>query len=195
MALIIPPGYAQVTHSWSITMDPEPMSCVLGLDLSGTGDLSTLAAALASDFQNANAAGGRYAPWSYRGVVLRVGQDGGPPGIYEAPLSVLGTANGPTPPNNCAMLVRKVTGAGGRANRGRLFLPCFNVDEASVDAGGNVTSAALTAYQAFITDWLDTSVYNYVILHDSTSPEITPTPILNHVVQPKIATQRRRMRK
>jgi hypothetical protein len=102
-------------------------------------------------------------------------------------------------PANCSVLVKKVTGVGGRKNRGRNFFP-FVIAEGDVTEVGVVGAARLANLQNAADIWLDqldtggvgglaTPMY---ILHSGNE---IPTPVSNLVVDPIIATQRRRLRR
>lgn len=96
---------------------------------------------------------------------------------------------------NTAILIRKLTGFGGHAATGRMYMPC--VDEAWIDEGGDVGGATLAALQTAYSDFKDdieTSGFDWVLLHSSTDPFLTPTFVLSLAVQSKAATQRRRLR-
>lgn len=99
-------------------------------------------------------------------------------------------------PNNCALLVKKVTIRGGRRGRGRCFYPDLQQDR--VSETGLVGGANLSGYQDAWNDWVTaveavTGIVNLVLLH-SDAADGDPDTITNWVVQGKIATQRRRMR-
>lgn len=94
-----------------------------------------------------------------------------------------------------AYLVTKNTDLGGRAGRGRLFIPGVPPD--NVEPGGALNGTVLTGLQTAVTDLLgelggaDLPPY---LLHQAGSPISTPTEITGLTVSSKIATQRRRLR-
>lgn len=193
MTLVIPPGYAQAAFRFSLTGDPEVMVTTVGVNMdSFSGTAVESAEALAAHWLDAFGAAGYPSTWQFRGVVLRVGQDGGPPVIAEAPRNVAGTASLNCLPNNCAILVRKQSDLGGRAGRGRFYLPPCYLSEANVNNNGVIDSAGLPNLQTAMDDVF--TGFNWVILHDDVGPPIVPTPITGFSVQSQIATQRRRMR-
>jgi hypothetical protein len=115
---------------------------------------------------------------------------------FEVSRNVQGLAGtvGMAPPN-CAKLVQKRTGLGGRANRGRLFLPF--VVEVNVNDQGDMTSAYANAEQNRVTNWVVATnslgdIASAVVLHNN--PAIAPTDVISHVLQVRVATQRRRLR-
>lgn len=193
MTLVIPPGFAQAAFQFSLLGDPETMVTTCGVDVSGAGgDFVGLANDLADLWLTEFGAAGYNFRWTFRGVVLRVGQDGAPPIIAEAPRAVVGTAGISSLPNNCAILVRKQSSVGGRAGRGRWYLPPCYLDEENVDDRGLISSAGLPNLQTAM-DGVFAGA-EWVILHDDVGPAIAPTPITGFIVQQQIATQRRRMR-
>lgn len=205
MALIIPVGYAQAVYEMALDADPEPVVTTLGHDLTAVsgGDYADVADDLKGIF-NSSWGSGLSNSYVLTGVSLYVGQDGGPPAIYES--TTAGTRFGASAaplPQNCALLVRKRTSAAGRRGRGRCYLP--GVGETTVDHTGAITSTQLSGYQGMADTWYDAltapgaglTAYPPVVLHRSEGfgVEPPPTPITAFQVDGRIATQRRRMRK
>lgn len=93
-------------------------------------------------------------------------------------------------PSNCALIVAKQTAVGGRANRGRFFLP--GLPEAGVTEGGNVTSPGTwsEAFEVFRAA-AETAGFVAVLHHRAL---LTFTPINGFVARTKIGTQRTRLR-
>lgn len=130
----------------------------------------------------------------------QVGESTGP--------TVAGTRSSLSQPPNCAVLVKKLTGLGGRRQRGRLFIPWF-VTAADVGEDGNIDPAVVTTIQSAIDDLQDVlsdtgGTWTHVIenrFYDK--PWTDPTRELTHIgssapvlgmrVEGQIATQRRRM--
>ena len=115
-------------------------------------------------------------------------------GNHFEPVSGIVTGHALTP--NCAVLVRKNTGAGGRANRGRMFFPPCFADEGAVDASGNIGSVYLPFWQGY----LDALYARFVatdltpmVKHQSGTRRASIT-ITSFTVQSLLGTQRRRMR-
>lgn len=74
-----------------------------------------------------------------------------------------------------------------------MYIPPFWFSEATVDSRGYLTSAAVTAAQTKVDNWF--SGGGWRVLHsDGDTAVPVPTPITSFVVQPQIATQRRRLR-
>jgi hypothetical protein len=190
MTLVIPDGFAQAAWRFSMTGDPEVMVTTIGLETGVVGQV--VAEEFADTWLSQFPAGNMSAGWTFLGAVLRVGQPSGPPLILEAPRNIAGTQGGPSLPNNCTLLIKKRSTLGGRQGRGRMYVPMTSVGEESVNRNGLIDQAVVESLQ---TAW--TNIYGQldaVILHDSSGPITVPTPITALIVDPRIATQRRRMR-
>lgn len=133
--------------------------------------------------------------WSFLGVRVTEMKELGP-ATGEFSDLIDGVAIAGAMPPNCAVLIRKTTTLGGRRNRGRMFVPPVFPGETQISPTGIIAdpqldqlqtwwSAALTALQV--------AGVPPVILHSE--PPFTPSPITAWVVQDRIATQRRRLRK
>jgi hypothetical protein len=118
-----------------------------------------------------------------------------------------GTAAVSSLPPNCAQLVRKLTGLGGRKNRGRFYWPWF-LNEGSVDEAGSVdaawTTGTQTAFDAWFTQGNVTGDGRMVIANKVYGVDpVTGKPVVTAVnigpevtslvVDNRIATQRRRL--
>jgi hypothetical protein len=98
-------------------------------------------------------------------------------------------------PQNTAVLVKKVSGLGGRRNRGRFYVPGISV----LDIGntGIINSGPLASWGTAVNNFLlgmesGSFMDNLVIFHSSAP--LTPTVIADLDVDPIVATQRRRLR-
>jgi hypothetical protein len=110
-------------------------------------------------------------------------------------------------PANTAILVKKVTGVGGRRNRGRCYFP-WMLNEGTVDEIGNIDPSWVSDTQAKMDDWLDALAggdSNGMVIANRTydlpwndprrvlvSVEMGPV-VTALVVESIAATQRRRM--
>lgn len=95
---------------------------------------------------------------------------------------------------NTAVLVEKVTNSGGRAGRGRMYFPWVN--DASTSDAGVLSSTYFGQWQDAVDAWLarlDSDGTPMHLLH--TSPSNTPDEVTALVVDPRTATQRRRLRR
>lgn len=140
-------------------------------------------------------------PWTYMGLVLTVSHDPDPPTVVEYPDSVTGTLSPNPSPPNCAMIVQKKTGIGGRRYRGRAFVPPAMLNDADVDPAGNLAAGLATAHTVLWETWREsTSAINLVpvLVHQYavgvTTGRVAPTEITAFQVAGKIGTQRRRLR-
>jgi len=122
-----------------------------------------------------------------------VATDSGLISIEATTAAVTGTFSGTQMTPNVAYLLRKVTASGGRRNRGRMYLP--GVNEGNVDGTGAVDGTAIgklnTAGSDFITDTGAADIGLFILHSDGG----TPTEITSFVASPKVATQRRRLRR
>jgi hypothetical protein len=195
MTLAIPPGFAQAAYHFSLVGDPEEMVTTMGYEISNAGSAQTLANSLADGFTNTVFPVAIMSDQAtFKGVKLRVGQDGGPPVIVEAPRNVPGTSGQGYPTQNVAILFRKTTGLGGRRGRGRCYLPPFWVKESEVAPNGVMTTAQVDMLQGCADRWF--ALGSPVLLHEQ-GPVGTPppTPLTGIVADPSVATQRRRLRR
>jgi hypothetical protein len=194
MPKILPPGFIDVSYRWSLTGDPEEMVHTQAYAL--TGDpLQFLNNRLAA-FKVGFPVTGWLSVYRLVGVTGYVGQDGGPPAVYEALDGTQGPNGSPAPPQNCALLVRKRTALGGRRGRGRMYLPPFPLAEGGIDHAGKVDPALVSAWTASSQQAFNEGV-SPVLLHATSpkSPTPPPTPITSFLVDSMIATQRRRLRR
>lgn len=116
--------------------------------------------------------------------------------LGEHNVSVTGTLTDVTITSNCALLVNKSTASGGRANRGRMYLPPLHLNEGAVDAAGNISSSPLAGIQLRLNATLAALAvadWQPVLFHQGVSPA-APTNVTALTAQSLIATQRRRMR-
>jgi hypothetical protein len=200
MPLVIPAGHAQVIHSLSLVGDKEPMAVTYGVELTGGTPLSLSGVAEslhnAFDLQPNGIPNNAYAlestevrAGSAAGVVGAVGE-------FVEKKQSRGTAA--SLPQNCAVLVHKRSGLPGRRARGRLYLP--GISEGVVSVAGQIDAAVVSSFQGIFNQWLAsivavTTVERMVLLHSTgVSPIIPPTPVVNLVMDPVIATMRRRLR-
>jgi hypothetical protein len=201
MPLDIPVGFGHVVHSLRLTGDPEPMAVTFGVELQPDVPLfpNGLAENLHQQFGSAWATTlGN--PYTLVQTEIRypLGDQGGfGLGVFVGDIAMVNA--GSFLPQNCAFLVHKRTGLGGRRHRGRLYLP--GVNEALVDDKGLMSSTALSGVNAAALAWLNgvkslEAVENMVVLHTKPiGPAVfAPTPITTLNLDPVLGTQRRRLR-
>lgn len=204
MALIIPVGFAHAVYELSLDADTEGMVVTCGHDVSAVvgGDYGEIADRLHIGF-GAEMMGIMSNLYTLTGVSLYVGQDGGPPAVFESGEEpVGGDVASAALPQNCAYLMRKRTSAAGRRGRGRMYLP--GVPEGNVSAQGAIDGTWLDAIQTNAVAWYElltgvpagSVAYPPVILHRSEGigTEPPPTPVTTFVFESVIATQRQRLR-
>lgn len=204
MALIIPVGFGQAVYSLTLAGDSEPMVTTLGHDLSAAGSNYEDAANDLHTLFGIYIMGRTITDYTLESVTLYVGQDGGPPAIYESTEApIVGGATQQALPQNCAWLIRKRTGAAGRRGRGRMYIP--GPHELQVSNTGVLSTLYRGDLQTEVNGWhaeLLTGLTGGVgplppvVLHRSEGigTEPPPTPVTAFEVDEKIATQRRRLR-
>jgi len=104
-----------------------------------------------------------------------------------------GTGPGSASPPQVTWLFHKLTGFGGRQQRGRMFLP--GVSEQYVADSGLIESGAYTGISAAAGNFLAAVATNagpMTVLH--TNPAVFLQEVTTLQVAPKVATQRRRLR-
>lgn len=188
--MIIPAGYAQVTHVFGGTGLPEGAATTYGILLNG-GSWDPGDAGLLHDIFGDTWLTSMSASVTLERTILKAGpNDVGPATEFSDPRTGGNVAS--MAPPNVSFLVRKVTAMGGRANRGRMYLP--GVPESLVGNDGTLDSTFVTNQATVATNFLSrlsAEVLAPVILHNSVQ---TPTLITQLVMEPRVATQRRRLR-
>ena len=190
----IPALFGQVNAIHTGTGVPHGAQWTLGL---GTAAYGSDVVTAAKDFEVALLNSGIYDSVPSNVAVTTVGMKFGPdetgPSTLE-PANEPGTGTQTDTPQIC-VLVRKNTALGGRAGRGRLYLPGPSAQ--AIDPGGVLVGSFITNLQAAFDTFFDeleaTNLPPY-LLHGAGSPISTPTPITGFSVQSVIATQRRRVR-
>lgn len=121
--------------------------------------------------------------------------------------AINGSNTDPVPPSQVALLLKKNTGLGGKKNRGRSYFPWF-VSSLNVSETGVVSNAEIVAIQALATAFLadlvtagiPMAIANRVMVltPPDTRPHVTEIHggpmVTSYVVEPVVATQRRRLR-
>lgn len=198
MALELPVGYGEATFVFNLDGDGQDMTFSLGFRAEpfsdNIGALGTAASEIVSEWISAFAAvgGDLIAGWTATKAVIRLNSTATGIVLSEIPINVVGTDPGVTVPNILAVLVRKGTGLGGRKNRGRMFVPPFQFDEAAVDNNGVLAAPNVTDLQARW-DAFNTAIGTDsmpVLLHSD--PLDTPTDIGDFTVRPRLHRQTRR---
>ncbi len=190
--MIIPVGYGEAVWVLDMASDPQPYLVTLGFK-STTFTSAKIYADIMGTTWNTNLKSGTSSEVTLREIRMQY-NDGTGMLLYNKNQGLVGTGGTAVLPSNCALLVKKTTGIGGRQNQGRNFWPSM-VAEGVVDARGLIAAATVTSFQnafnAVFTDLNTPADSDPVILHSSAG---TPTIITGFVVASLIATQRRRMR-
>jgi hypothetical protein len=202
MPIIIPSGFGQVLHQLRLTGDPEPMAVTYGvaIDSGGVIDAPTLVDQLHDAFFEM-AKINMPASWTLYQTELK--WRGTPVGdlsvqIHVEPKTM--EASGAALPQNVAGLIHKLTQQAGRRNRGRFYLP--GLREGEVSDNGQVNSGTVTGTNALLATWLGKfgaligQVDAMVVLHSTgISGAPPPSVVTQLLLDPVVATQRRRLRK
>lgn len=201
MALVIPAGFAQAALQFRNSGDPDPWYVTFGIDTSdAAGDYETVADICIGSWSS-SFLGSMTTTTAITGCQLRVGQDGGDPLTLFFATSLPGGSSANKLPQNCALLVSKVTTRSGRTGKGRMFIPNV-LTEGAVDNVGVIATEELGTLQGNADDMLDTladppagPAIPMVLLHNGFAPGgTTPTEVASLSVDAVISTQRRRLR-
>ena len=107
----------------------------------------------------------------------------------------IGGVSGAGFPPNVSLMVRKLTIDGGRAGRGRLYVP--GIAENTANEGGVVDAGIQANFQTVFDELLADMIgldLDPVVLHGDGSPLTFPSFVTAFVVDGTMATQRRRLR-
>lgn len=193
--MVIPEGFAQVNLIFAGAAVPTGAQITMGLFIE---DEESTPTEVGEEFADLWRAAGISANMSSDVDLAQVLVKFGP--NATGPSALLGETDGgslssPCTPN-VAFLVRKNTAAGGRAGRGRFFLP--GVVESQVDGAGMIASETRTNLQADLDTLMSSLVSAGLIptlLHGENAPISTPLQVTSLTVDAKAATQRRRLRR
>jgi len=206
MAVEIPPGYLLAAWEFVFPGDPEPWYCTMGFENAGdTTNYTAIADYLFLAWAN-SVLTNQSTLLSLSGVTVKVGNDGPPIMGYSSLAAQPGGKAQNMLPQNCALLVDKLSAEGGRRGRGRLYVPGF-LEEGRVDNVGrldeNLFSDAVASFVALEANFVPANGIDLdpVLLHSPSpigtlngTPAGPPTPITSFRVQQTISTQRKRLR-
>lgn len=203
MPLVLPDGFAHVVMNFRHPSTPREMSVTFGADLEATGiNPEDVANRVAAAFTLSTLQARMDNSITLTTIAVTMGVPAGDPLIFEKAFNLQGGTAFETPPLNTALLVRKNSLLGGRANRGRFYWPGM-LAEADVNEVGIITAASVNAMQVDFDAFKlalenaadpDEALVSMTILHDVTSPTTTPTEVSSLTVDGLASTQRRRMR-
>jgi hypothetical protein len=206
MPLQIPEGTYQAKLRFSCTGDAEEMISTIAVQgrEPGDRDLVEVAHAVYAAWLGAWPPVNLCNDYTFLGVDVTEGSnDGtGETASWDEPVDGVGTWR--CLPSNCAMLIRKKTALGGRANIGRMFLPAGYIDVSTIEPTGWIGTVDYDRYQSNIDQFFENLVdetttpgspiadFLPVLLHSVLTRD--PTPIVKFAIDRIIATQRQRMR-
>lgn len=190
----IPAGYGQLNFFFAGEACPTGAQITLGWDN---------ASALTAEFAATSAT----AAWvahiqdalsefcTHTGVLAKIGPSATGPSAFVSNASP-GAVSGDPEVANTSILVRKVTALGGRAGRGRFFVP--GAGQALFQENSRMTPGDDAVYDGLFENFYDALIaldLTPVVLHGPGSPITTPTPITEFRTDSLAATQRRRLRR
>lgn len=191
---VTPVGYAEITAVFDIPGDAGPANVVLGHEV---GALTTLLEILdgATDVWTADPGIMDMITVDVilESINVRWQESAGDPVIGDRQLNEPGRTNDEAASPQICMLVQKITGLGGRKNRGRSYLP--GTPQSVVAPSGLMSQGYYDTHvatiAAFFQQWAAADL-EVRILH--TSPADTPSEVVAMELVRKVATQRRRLR-
>lgn len=200
MGVVIPVGFGQWTLPFSLAADLEPMVITCGFQDDGVTNANSIADQITNPlFATPTFAASSY-PVQYtigpaEVVVNRtMGTFAGVGTTIRA-----GTGAQQVLPNNCAILVSKLTNRGGRRGRGRLYLPPAFIAEGNVTVNGSLLASVRDSITLDFETWraaVTATPFDLQLLHSDPpvgSPP-PPDPIVGFICSGTIATQRTRLR-
>ena len=205
MTVQIPIGFAAVSAEMRNEGDPDSWFCTWGVDVSAAGGDWDVVAQISAAAWDGTFMASMNSATTFVGTSVTVGTDGGDPPIVSYSAGTTGIGTSDKLPQNCALLVTKNSGFGGRRNKGRFFVPNV-LDESTVNGVGVIAALSLTSFQGVADEFLDRleNATDYlqpfdtpmVILHNSPTagPTPIPTAVSSLTVDGRISTQRRRLR-
>lgn len=189
--MLIPVGFAQINMRFTGIDTPRTAEMTFGVDhqaFVGTtaeiGDAVGVAWAASLDAEQSNDV-------VLSSILVKKGPNATGASAEVFP-NTAGALTVSTAPPQVAILIKKVTGLGGREGRGRMYMPGYS--ETNINGDGSLGSTPLADLQtqadAFYTA-LQTGDLQMVLLHNSAT---VPTDVLSLQVDSRVATQRRRLR-
>jgi len=192
----IPDGFAQINIRFGGSGAPTGAECTLALDLGETSVNPSALGLLVEGWLNDSGLPADFSTQiTAEAVLVKYGPTLTGPSALVA-IDVQGTYSSSDESPNTALLIHKNTAFGGRAGKGRMYWPGAPIQEADSGGvlGGSFITAVNTDLNAFYAQ-ITNDELTPVLLHGSDSPLSTPTPLLGFSLDPKVATQRRRLRR
>lgn len=194
--MIIPSGFAQVNLVFEGLALPEGAECTYGIELPSVPLTPNQIAQVIGNIWNVENMDTLQTSFVTLGRIdVKFGPNSTGPSGFSAP-ALVGTDPDQSVPPNVSLLVAKHTDFGGRAGRGRFYLPGISEEQVANNGGvnGGFLAGAQTLFDAFLAAHIADDV-PMVLLHGPGSPLVLPSPITGLVVQTRVATQRQRLRK
>jgi len=192
---IIPSGYGQVNMKFTGSAVPSGAEVTFGVFFNIPHTLQQTATDVEAAWNSSNMDTTQTDEITLSSIGVKFGPNAtGASG--EFPFNRPGTNTGAAVPPNTAVLYRKGTVAGGRAGRGRFYVP--GMPEVNVDQSGDIIAAAHSSYQTASTAFLAALVASdllMMVLHSPGSPIEQPVQVLTLLPDVRVATQRRRLRR
>jgi hypothetical protein len=193
MGVQIPAGFAQASFGGYIAGDTEEAIWTIGFSVDGGVDPSIALAMYGNwltNFQSLSST-----DWTFASCRVKYGPTSTGPTVESVGATATGSVSEITIPINTALLVRKITGTGGRRGRGRAYL-VGQLMNGMLGGAGVIDSTPLSALQSACDDFYDdclatAGVSQLVLLHSDAG---VPSTIVGLQAQQKVATQRRRLR-
>lgn len=190
-------GYGQAQMAINLPGDLEPMTVGMGFKLT---DPPSFVESDADFFCNAFADavnGTMTQAYETTGCTMVVGLPLGDFEFFSQEGCGPGIVNQPACPQNVATLVKKGSILAGRKHRGRCFIP--GVPEQNVDELGQYTTTALTAVQTlwgtFFGNVSNEATFEHLAILHAVGDATEATEITTLLVDRRVATQRRRLRR
>lgn len=194
---VIPVGFGEAAIHWQRGGDPEDYVNVWGFSNEGPFTVDDIASkfalALGAMWPEAAISSGM----RLDRVAVKLAQEGDAPLSSEANIGHDGTFSEALLPQNCAVLIHKITAKGGRRHRGRSYHPFLA--EGAADTVGIIGSGTRSGLSGRFNSWLDAQAaadLPLCVLHTvpKTGTISLPDAIVTCLVDGVIATQRRRLR-
>lgn len=191
-------GQAQIVFQYTLSGDVEPMINTLGFDL-GTVAIDAATAQDCHDIWTTEVMSLLSTSLTLVSTTVEFFDGTGTVGATYAADPNAGSRTGETLPQNTCYLVRKTTGSSGRGRYGRMYLP--GVPENKVNGTGVVDSGELAAWNIQLASALTSlntalSAGNGLVVNHGPGPAPSGTSeITGLVLDPRVATQRRRLRR
>jgi len=197
LSMEIPVGFAQVSLLFKGPPIPLGAACTFGVQIEPDSPEDPLEAAnrvwtayTTSDLESVIGSGA-----DLQAILVKYGPSATGPSALRASVRA---SDGGTPCDSPAIatLVHKNTLFGGRAGRGRMYLPC--PPDAGVGTGGALDPTFVGQVNSRLTSFRTSLVgsdLNPVLLHGPDSPLGEPSGILSFTCDPQVGTQRRRNRR